>query len=115
MKTWIVYPNGEERCLNVRRLDVEVFSSQPLKTYNAAAFFKDFWQIATDCGVPYRQPKSEDYGIATRLLKQYSRERMIEMSDYFWHTFASPVVEHDDANVMRLFAARIPDIERETT
>lgn len=114
MKTCIVYPNGEERCLNVRRFDVEVTSSQPLHVYNAAAFFKEFWKIATDCGVPYRQPQSEDYGIATRLLKKYPRERLLVMSDFFWHTYATPVVEHVDAHVMRLFAARIPDIEKET-
>ena len=81
--------------------------------YNAIALWKDFLEVGSHVRAPQRPPTAEDLGIANRLLRRYKRDELLEFARLFWSRYSSPVFEKQEGHMMRLFAARIPDIEAE--
>ena len=99
--------------LRVLRPDAEVTTTPASSIYNGRAFWDDFMALGRKVKAPPRTPDAEDFRHANRLLKQHGKVRLLEFARLFWSRYSSPVFERPETHVMRLFAARIPDIIRE--
>lgn len=77
------------------------------------AFIRDFNEQAARVRAPKRGLQSEDYGIALRLLSKYGHDKLVEYAQIFWHRYSQPIFDDPNAHVMRIFAARIADLEKE--
>lgn len=88
---------------------MEAESASPIQ-----AFYRDFYAAGAEYQAPHRTPNSEDFGIIKNLLVKYAdRAMLLEWARLFWRGHAEAVYEKHDTHVLRLFAAKIPDIRRE--
>ena len=113
MLTWIDFGQYSYR-IRVLKPGADVGTTTKVPTYNALALWRDFLEVGSHVQAPQRAPTGEDLGIANNLLRRHKRERLLELARLFWLRYSSPIFEKQETHMMRLFAARIPDIEAET-
>ncbi len=81
---------------------------------SASQEFLKWWaEEARRRKAPALRPTGEDFGIANRLLKKYGRERLEYLSKWFWRMASAPILEEGYPHQLRLFAAKLPEVEAE--
>ena len=73
-------------------------------------FLHWFRQRGIECRSSCPPFDAEDAGIAKRLLLKHGEMRLKELATYFWHWHSEPLAGRY-THTMRLFAAKIPELE----
>ena len=92
--------------------DGAVVESDEAREYGPREFVREFLALGLKVRAPRRLPAGVDYGLAVTLLRRYDRQTLLDYADKWWHAFAQPYFTDPTVSPMRLFASRIPDIER---
>ena len=75
-----------------------------------------FWQAFFALGQKVRAPvvgvTGEDMGIIKNLLRKHTPERLLECGEVFWQQHSQPYFDNP-THLMRLFASKLPQIERD--
>jgi hypothetical protein len=97
--------------VNVRRSEWSPTPGGEVAPANTVGeFLHWFRQRGIECRSSCPPFDAEDAGIAKRLLLKHGEMRLKELATYFWHWHSEPLAGRY-THTMRLFAAKIPELE----
>ena len=97
----------------MRVLRPEVELEGTTKANTVMDFWRAFMELGAKVKAPNRSPSSQDFGIASRLLKKYDRETLLEFGRYYWQRYSQPYFDNPSLGLMVHFAHVLPNIEQE--
>ena len=109
MRPTVIVDGRREYRVHVRNSEVAADRNAP--RHAVQDWMRDFRERARSCRATCPAFLAEDYGIATRLLRKYPRDRLDELAEIFWLQYSDPLDE-GYGHPLRLFASAIPDIAR---